>query len=173
MTFVVAAYEDDAGFGPGHASAVFALTGVCITGGGILLGRWSDSVGRRAAMTWAYVGMTAAILLVPVGAEPWAVLSAILFGLAMSGAPAVLAAHLADSLDPRRFAAAFGAVTLVFGLAQLVGPQLGGWIADSTGSFTPAFLVAAGAAIVAATASATLPRRGAAAGSRPAAADPL
>ena len=163
MTFVVAAYQDDAGFGPGHASAVFALIGVCITGGGILIGRWSDSVGRRAAMTWTYVGMTAAILLVPVGAEPWAVFSAVVFGLALSGAPAVLAAHLADWLDPRRFAAAFGAVTLVFGLAQLVGPQLGGWIADRTGSFSTAFLVAAAAALGAAFASATLPRRGAAA----------
>ena len=113
-------------------------------------------------MTWTYVGMTAAILLVPVGAEPWAVLSAIVFGVAMSGAPAVLAAHLADWLEPRRFAAAFGAVTLVFGLAQLVGPQLAGWIADRTGSFSPAFLVAATAAFGAAFASATLPRRGAA-----------
>src|SRR3954471_196784 len=166
MTFLVAAYEDDAGFGSGHASAVFALTGVCITAGGILLGRWSDSVGRRVAMTWTYVGMTAAILLVPVGAEPWAVLSALVFGLAMSGAPAVLAAHLADSLDPRRFAAAFGAVTLLFGLTQLVGPQLGGWLAERTGSFSTAFLVAAGAALGAACAPAPLPRRGAAAGSR-------
>lgn len=162
MTFLVAAYEDDAGFSSGHASAVFALTGVSITAGGILLGRWSDAVGRRAAMMCAYAGMTAAILLVPVGAEPWAVLSAVVFGLAMSGAPAVLAAHLADSLDPRRFAAAFGAVTLVFGLAQLVGPQLGGWIADRTGSFSAAFLVAAAAALGAAVASATLPRRAAA-----------
>jgi MFS family permease len=159
MTFLVVAYEHDAGFGSVHASAVFALAGVCIVAGGVLLGRWSDSVGRRAAMTWAYVGMTAAVLLVPVGGEPWAVVSAVLFGLAMSGAPAVLAAHLSDSLEPRRFAAAFGAVTLVFGLAQLVGPQLGGWIADGTGSFTPAFLVAAAAALGAAVASATLPGR--------------
>lgn len=162
MTFLVAAYEHDAGFGSVHASAVFALVGISITAGGVLVGRWSDSVGRRAAMTWAYVGMTAAILLVPVGAEPWAVLSAFVFGLALSGAPAVLAAHLADSLDPRRFAAAFGAVTLVFGVAQLVGPQLGGWIADRTGSFSTAFLVAAGAALAAAVASATLPGRAAA-----------
>jgi MFS family permease len=162
MTFLVAAYQEDAGFGSGHASAVFALVGVCIIAGGILLGRWSDAVGRRAAMTWAYVGMTGAILLVPVGAEPWAVLSAIVFGLALSGAPAVLAAHLADWLDPHRFAAAFGAVTLVFGLAQLVGPQLAGWMADRTGSFSAAFLVAAVAALGAAFASATLPRRGAA-----------
>jgi MFS family permease len=166
MTFLVVAYEDDAGFGSGHASGVFALVGLCVTAGGILLGRWSDSVGRRAAMTWAYVGMTAAILLVPVGAEPWAVLSALVFGLGMSGAPAVLAAHLADWLDPRRFAAAFGAVTFVFGLAQLVGPQLGGWIADRTGSFSTAFLVAAAAALTSACASATLPRRGAAARAR-------
>jgi MFS family permease len=166
MTFLVAAYEHDAGFGPVHASAVFALVGVCTAVGGVVFGRWSDSVGRRAAMTWAYVGMTAAVLLVPVGAEPWAVLSAALFGLAMSGAPAVLAAHLADSLDPHRFAAAFGAVTLVFGLAQLLGPQLGGWIADRTGSFSTAFLLAAGAALGAAVAAATLPRRGAAVRSR-------
>jgi MFS family permease len=169
MTFVVAAYQHDAGFGPVHASAVFALVGICITAGGVLIGRWSDSVGRRAAMTWAYVGMTGAILLVPVGAEPWAVVSAAVFGLAMTGAPTVLAAHLADSLDPRRFAAAFGAVTLVFGLAQLVGPQLGGWIAERTGSFVPAFLVAAGAALAAAVASSTLPGRGAVARSRVAA----
>ena len=166
MTFLVAAYQEDAGFSSGHASAVFALVGVCIAAGGVLLGRWSDSVGRRAAMTWAYVGMTLAILLVPVGAEPWAALSAVLFGLAMSGAPAVLAAHLADSLDPRRFAAAFGAVTLVFGLAQMVGPQLGGWIADRTGSFSLAFLIAAAASLGAAVASATLPGRRAARASR-------
>jgi MFS family permease len=162
MTFLVSAYQDDAGFATGHAAAVFALAGTAITAGGVLIGRWSDRVGRRAAMTWAYAAMTGAILLVPVGAEPWAVVSAVVFGLAMSGAPAVLAAHLADSLDPRRFAAAFGAVTLVFGLAQLVGPQLGGWIAERTGSFTPAFLVAAAAAFGATCASATLPRRGAA-----------
>ena len=166
MTFLVAAYQHDAGFGAGHASAVFALVGVCVMAGGVLVGRWSDRVGRRAAMTWTYVGMTAAILLVPVGAEPWAVLSAVVFGLALSGAPAVLAAHLADFLDPRRFAAAFGAVTLVFGLAQLVGPQLGGWIADRTGSFSTAFLVAAGAALGAALDAATLPRRDAAARAR-------
>ena len=160
MTFLVAAYEDDAGFGSGHASVVFALAGICIMGGGILLGRWSDSVGRRVAMTGTYLGMTAAILLVPLGAEPWAVVSAVVFGLALSGAPAVLAAHLSDWLEPHRFAAAFGAVTLVFGLAQLVGPQLAGWIADRSGSFSPAFLVAAAAAFGAAIASATLPRRG-------------
>jgi MFS family permease len=166
MTFLVAALEHDSGFAAVHASVVFALVGVCITAGGVLLGRLSDRVGRRAAMTGAYVGMTAAILLVPIGAEPWAALSALLFGLAMSGAPAVLAAHLADFLDPRRFAAAFGAVTLVFGAAQLVGPQLGGWIADRAGSFLTAFLVAAGAALGAAVASATLPGRDAAARSR-------
>src|SRR3954471_10960699 len=104
--------------------------------------------------------MPPGIPLAPVGAEPWAVVSAVLFGLAMSGAPAVLAAHLSDWLHPRRFAAAFGAVPLVFGLAQLVGPQLGGWIADRTGSFTIAFLVAAAAAPGAAVAAATLPSRG-------------
>src|SRR4051812_31022538 len=72
MTFLVAAYEDDAGFGSGHASAVFALAGVCITGGGIILGRWSDAVGRRAAVTPAHGGMTGAIPPLPGRAGAWA-----------------------------------------------------------------------------------------------------
>src|SRR4051812_11502950 len=60
MTFLVAAYEDDAGFGSGHASGVFALTGVCITAGGVGLRRRSGAVGRRGTLTRAHRGMTAA-----------------------------------------------------------------------------------------------------------------
>ncbi|MCU1659644.1 MAG: putative arabinose efflux permease, family [Pseudonocardiales bacterium] len=79
---------------------------------------WSPRYGDDAGFGYGHdVGLTAAIVLVQVGAEPWALISALVFGLAMSGPSAVPAAHLADPLEPRRFAAAFGAVTLVFGLA--------------------------------------------------------
>ena len=45
MTFLVAAYEDDSGFGTGHASGVFALAGVCIAAGGVL-----NHAGPRSVM---------------------------------------------------------------------------------------------------------------------------
>ncbi len=157
MTFLVTALQSDGGFSAPHAAAVFAVVGVLVAGGGVLLGRLSDRIGRRRALVLSYLLMTVGIVLVPLGAEPWAVLSAVAFGLPMSGAPAVTAAHLSDHTEPRTFAAAFGAITLGFGVVQLGGPQLGGWIGESSGSFTPAFLLAAAAALGAAAASATLP----------------
>jgi MFS family permease len=94
-----------------------------------------------------YLAMALAIAVVPLGTVPLAVLSALTFGLMMSGLPAVISAHLADTLTPREFAGAFGRCTLAFGVAQLCGPQLGGWLAETTGSFTPAFLLAAAVAL--------------------------
>jgi MFS family permease len=86
--------------------------------------------------------MAAAILLGPLGVEPLASASALLFGLMMSGLPAVIAAHLSDFLTPREFAGAFGRCTLAFGLAQLCGPPLGGFLAETAGGFLVPFLLA-------------------------------
>jgi nitrate/nitrite transporter NarK len=56
------------------------------------------------------------------------------------------------------FAPAFGAITLFFGAAQLVGPELGGVLAEQSGGFRWAFFVSALAAFVGAVASASLER---------------
>ncbi|MGY1779660.1 MFS transporter [Geodermatophilus sp. SYSU D01036] len=141
-SYLVTALEDDAGFSAGHASAAYTLVGVGLVAGGIVLGPLSDRWGRGPTLVGGYLLMSAAILLVPLGAEPPASASALLFGLTMSGLPAVIAAHLSDSLTPREFAGAFGRCTLAFGLAQLAGPPLGGWLAETTGGFLVPFLLA-------------------------------
>ncbi|MGY1606753.1 MULTISPECIES: MFS transporter [unclassified Geodermatophilus] len=141
-SYLVTALEDDAGFSPGHASAVYTLVGVGLVAGGVVLGPLSDRWGRGPTLVGGYLLMAAAILLVPLGAEPLASASALLFGLTMSGLPAVIAARLSDSLTPREFAGAFGRCTLAFGLAQLAGPPLGGWLAETTGGFLVPFLLA-------------------------------
>jgi MFS family permease len=38
--------------------------------------------------------------------------------------------------------AGLGFITLFFGIGQALGPVLGGWIKDTTGSFTNAFVLA-------------------------------
>ncbi|WP_158580011.1 MFS transporter [Geodermatophilus marinus] len=146
-TYLVSALEDDAGFSDRHAAAVYTLVGVALVFGGLLLGPLSDRWGRGRALVVGYLGMAAAIAAVLLGAEPFAALSALLFGLTMSGLPAVIAAHLSDSLTPREFAGAFGRCTLAFGVAQLCGPPLGGFLAESAGTFLPAFALAAGVAL--------------------------
>ena len=145
-TYLVTALEDDAGFSPGHASAVYTLVGVALLAGGVLLGPLSDRWGRGRTLVPGYLVMAGAILLVPLGVEPLASLSALVFGLMMSGLPAVIAARLSDVLTPREFAGAFGRCTLAFGVAQLCGPPLGGVLAEATGGFLLPFLVAAAVA---------------------------
>jgi len=141
-SYLVTALEDDAGFSPGHASAVYTLVGVGLLAGGVLLGPLSDRYGRGPTLIAGYLVMAAAILLVPVGVEPLASASALLFGLMMSGLPAVIAAHLSDHLTPREFAGAFGRCTLAFGVAQVCGPPLGGFLAETAGGFLLPFLLA-------------------------------
>ncbi len=151
-TYLVTALEDDGGFAPGHAAGDYTVVGVALVFGGVLVGPLSDRWGRGRTLVLGYALMAVAILGPLAGVEPVAALSALLFGLMMSGLPSVIAAHLADTLTPREFAGAFGRCTLAFGLAQLCGPPLGGWLAESTGSFTVPFvlaaLVAAGGAVL-------------------------
>ncbi len=147
-SYLVTALEDDAGFSAGHASAVYTLVGGALAAGGVVLGPMSDRWGRGATRIGGFLVMAGAILLVPLGREPLASVSAMLFGLMMSGLPAVIAAHLSDFLTPREFAGAFGRCTLAFGLAQLCGPPLGGFLAETTGGFLIPFLLAATVAAV-------------------------
>ena len=97
-------------------------------------------------------------LVVLIGAEPWVGASALLFGIVMSGLGSVVAAYVRDHTTEGSFAPAFGAITLFFGLAQLVGPELGGFLAEHTGTFRWAFLVSALGGLAGAAASAALPR---------------
>jgi predicted MFS family arabinose efflux permease len=158
-TYVVTALEQDAGFSSAHASLSYTLMGLAHVGGGLMLGRLSDTVGRRRTLVRGHVVMAAAVALVAAGAEPLVTVSVLAFGLCMSGLPAVVAAHLSDHLTTREFAGAFGRCTLFLGVAQAFGPPLGGWVAEQTGSFDAVFALAAGFALVAAIAASTRPTR--------------
>jgi MFS family permease len=159
-SYLVAALRDDAGLSAGHAAAVYSLTGLMSIVGGLLIGRVSDRLGRRNVIVGAHLLLCAGALAVLLGAEPWVALAAAVFGVFTSGLPAVLAAYIADHLDPVAVAGAFGIVTMFFGISQAIGPPLGGWLADVTGAFTVTFVLSATAHLVGAIAGAGLPADG-------------
>jgi predicted MFS family arabinose efflux permease len=158
-SYLVAGAQDHAGFSPGHAANVYSLLGLTGIAGGLLVGKASDVLGRRTVLLAAHLLMAACALTVLVGLEPWVSISAGVFGVFASGLPAAVAAYVADHLEPAGVAAAFGVVTLAFGVVQTVGPPLGGFLADATDGFTWTFLLAAGAHGVGAAAAGMLPRR--------------
>lgn len=159
VNFLVARLEEDAGFDAGSSAAVFSVFGIATIFGGPIFGPLSDRIGRGSAMTLGFGGMATAALLALVSAQPWPSVAAAIFGLAFAGVPTALAAQLSDHLATQAFGAAFGTITLAFGAAQVVGPQLGGFIGDQTGSFTLVFVASAALATVGVAASRRVPPR--------------
>jgi MFS family permease len=75
-------------------------------------------------------------------------LSAILFGLTAWSIPTIMAAAAGDFVGPRLASAGLGFITFFFGIGQAAGPALGGYLADSTGTFVVPFLVAGAISLV-------------------------
>ncbi len=72
--------------------------------------------------------------------------------------PVLMAAAVGDAVGGQLAPAAFGLITLIFGVAQTIGPFLAGKIKDTTGTFTYAFMLCTGLAIAGALFSLTLKR---------------
>ncbi len=159
LNYLAAALEIDAGFSANHAATAYSLVGITSIFGGIVFGPWSDRVGRRAALVTT-LGLTVlCVVAIPLGREPWVAFSAAVFGAAMSGTGTVVSAIVGDRLEARAMGTAFGMVTVIFGVTQTAGPYAGGWIAETAGSFTPAFVAATASVTIALAFAACLPSR--------------
>jgi len=157
MTFFAKYLIAEGSYGPPAAGRLFMLVGWV----SLLCGLWgwvSDTIGRRVALAIVYLTQGVAFGLFALWPAPSGfMLSALLFGLTAWSIPAIMAAACGDLLGPRLAPAGLGFVTLFFGVGQAVGPSVAGILADATSSLRPAFLVAAGVALVGAMGSLLLP----------------
>lgn len=145
-TFFAAYLTEERGLSPAQAGAMWSLVGVLAIFCGFVWGGLSDRIGRRVGLALVFALEGVAILLMAVWTAPAGYLvSAFIFGSAALAIPAIMAAACGDFVGPRLAPAALGAITLVFGIGQSIGPSVGGWLADQSGSFAAAFVVAAAA----------------------------
>jgi predicted MFS family arabinose efflux permease len=147
MTFFVKYLASEHHFSREAAGSFFMLMGVFSLACGIVWGGLSDRIGRKHTLVIIYLIQAVAFALFAAGrgsAEFAA--SAMLFGITAWSIPAIMAATCGDILGPRLASAGLGFVTLFFGIGQAIAPSVAGALADSTGSFSPAFLLAAGVA---------------------------
>jgi MFS family permease len=109
----------------------------------------SDLIGRKYGLALVYLTQAASFAVFALWQDSTGyTVSAVLFGLTAWSIPSIVAAACGDYLGPRMAPAALGFATLFFGLGQAAGPSVAGAIADATGSFGPAFLMAAGVALL-------------------------
>ncbi len=149
MTFFVRFLVSEAGYSARRAGGLFMLMGAFSLACGLIWGALSDRIGRKWALALVFLTHSLAFSLFVLWPQPPGLtLSAVLFGLSAWSIPAIMAAACGDVLGARMAPAALGFITLFFGVGQAVAPSVAGAMADASGSFTTAFLLAAGVALL-------------------------
>jgi MFS family permease len=144
ITFFIRYLVGEVGYSSIAAGNLFMLMGWFSMVCGLVWGTLSDRIGRRAAFVMVFEIQALSFVLFAIWPQPpGLVLSAIFFGITAWSIPAIMAATCGDVVGDRLASAALGFVTLFMGIGQALGPSIAGMIADKTGSFTHAFLLAA------------------------------
>ncbi len=143
-TFIVTSLVNERGFSEHAAGTFWSAVGILSLFSGIYAGYVSDRLGRFPALVLVFSQFTAAHLLALTGLPTTCLyLSIAAFGLSIWGIPTIMAATVGDMVGPERASSAFGFITIFFGIGQVVGPAVAGYLAESTGLFDTAFLVCA------------------------------
>ncbi|MCG6879853.1 MAG: MFS transporter [Deltaproteobacteria bacterium] len=145
MVFFAAYLVKEIGLSQSWAGTLWATVGGLSVFCGVIWGSVSDRLGRSRGSALAYLVLGLSyIIYALVKVKFGFYLSAVLFGFTAWSIPTIMAAAAGDYVGPRLAPAGLGFITLFFGIGQALGPVLGGYIADVTGSFTVPFLVAGG-----------------------------
>lgn len=158
ITYLTARLEDDAGYSEGRAAGVFALVGLATIVGGVLLGAIADRAGPRVALVGGFLVFALGAAGILTGHGLIVGVGGIAIGAMFGGLPSVIAIYIVQASDPVTYGPRYAVATLAFGIAQVSSPQIGGLIADLTGSFTVVFALSCGVAVLGAAASSMLPR---------------
>jgi len=153
-TFFHAFLNTEMGLAEHQSAAMWSLAGGLSLFSAMMWGRISDKLGRKYALSLVYlVNAVSYALFFFCDTLSGYYFSAILFGLGLGSIPTIVAASAADQVGPKLASTAMGFLTAFFSIGQLIGPALGGYLADYTDSYRIVFAASAFIAVVGATGS--------------------
>jgi MFS family permease len=140
------AHVVDAGFGEMLAASAFGLVGLIGSIGGIFCGFISDRVGRETGYTLGssctFLGIFL-LLLIRDSSAPWMLYAfAILYGLGYGSMLPMTASTTGDLFPGNSLGRILAIQSIGFGFGGALGPYLGGYFHDLTGSYSFPFLLA-------------------------------
>lgn len=143
MTFMVAYFNLDLSIGyalsSGLASAV-AFSGIP---GSLILPYLSDKIGRIEGLALCNLGVAASIYgMIVIGANFYMLmLLAIMYGAFYAAMFPIYAACASEYFGEKSSGSVIGLWTLFYGVGATVSPLIAGFIRDSMGSYSPAFML--------------------------------
>lgn len=134
----------DAGIPTMEAATLISVVAGVSTVSRALIGLVSDFIGRKIPAIIAVLIQAAAMLWLIWAQQPWAFyLFAVLFGLAWGGYGVLSIAVAVDTFGVRNLGTMMGALDVGFALGSALGPAIGGYAFDVTGSYSAAFIISA------------------------------
>lgn len=138
----------EAGLAEKTAGYLWSIAGLLGIFSGFIWGNISDLVGRRLALFMVFGLQGTCFAIFALGQSPlyyWS--AAIIFGITSFATPAIIAAATGDFVGARLAPAGLGMITVLFGIGQILGPALAGYLADFTGTYRIGFFIASLAAL--------------------------
>ncbi|MFZ1415514.1 MAG: MFS transporter [Defluviicoccus sp.] len=149
-TFIVTSLVADHGYTEMTAGTFWIWIGALSMFSGPVFGSLSDRIGRRAGLAVVFSFQATSYALAAAAGSAGALwLSVVLFGVVAWSTPSIMAAAVGDYMGAAHAADAFGTVTVIFGIGQIVGPALAGVAADHYGGFAASFWLASALAVAA------------------------
>jgi MFS family permease len=146
----LASFVRDLGFPPMTAAAAVSVLGAGALIGRLLMGVTSDSLGRKPVLAIAIALQGLAYLaFVAARSLPALMATAFGFGFAYAGNSVLFPAILGDFFGRRHAGVLVGFTFAITGLFAGLGPLAAGAIHDATGSYRPAFALAAASNLLA------------------------
>jgi len=134
----------DVGYSSTFAASIFAMYGIFMIAGQFS-GFISDWIGREMSVTIAAIlSIGALVALISVGdtSQPWLLYTyAICFGYGGGLFVPALFAGAADIFHSRHYGSISGVLLTGLGIGGFIGPWLGGYIYDISGSYYSAFVI--------------------------------
>ena len=152
MIFIhIIPYAIAMGVSPMNASFILSLIGVSNLSGRVVLGKLSDTIGRKSTVIACDLIQFGALIWLMWARQLWMLyIFAIIFGLTFGGSSAMITVFIGDIFGTRSLGAIMGILTAGFGLGAAIGPAIGGYIFDVSGQYFAAFVTGSAALLVAA-----------------------
>lgn len=131
------------GASPAVVGLLVAVYAACQLVSGPLLGRMSDTMGRKPLLVVSQIGTCIGFLLLANAHTLWLVFVSRMIDGATAGNLSLAQAYIADVTAPKDRAKSFAVIGIAFGLGFLVGPGLSGLLYHHYGFAAPVYLAAA------------------------------
>ncbi len=139
----------DIGMSPTSAANILAIIGVTGIIGRIVFGRLADVIGMKPVLIFSFFLMSAGFLWLTFAGEAWMVYSfAVIFGLSYGVFESLQSPILADLFGLSSLGTIMGVVHAFGSIGLMLGPVVGGYIFDVSGSYQVASLISASVALV-------------------------